>query len=193
MQGGYLKIMNRLQEKYQQEIKPKLQEEFKVKNVMSLPKLTKVVINIGAGEAKDNQGILDKVLADLTALAGQKPVVTKAKSSISTFKLGKGQSIGAMVTLRGVRMYQFLDKLIAVAIPKIRDFRGVSPDSFDAQGNYTLGLRELAIFPEVVFTSANSGAKIRGLEATIVTSAKTKEQGKRLLELLGMPFRKGGN
>lgn len=180
--------MNRLQEKYNKEVKPKLQEEFAIKNNLAVPKLQKVVINIGMGEAKDNQAILDKAVADLTALAGQKPVVTVAKGAISGFKISKGQPIGAMVTLRGGRMYEFLDKLISVALPKVRDFRGLSRSSFDSQGNYTLGVREQNIFPEISFQNVSVGTKIRGLEISVITKAQDREIGKRLLELLGFPF-----
>lgn len=185
-------MLTRLHDRYQKEIHPKLMTEYQVGNVMSVPRIKKIVINIGAGDAKDNQGILDKILVDLTALSGQKPVVTKSKSSIAGFKVGKGQSIGAMVTLRGKRMYEFLDKLITVSLPKVRDFRGLSDTAFDNQGNYTLGLREQSIFPEIVFTSQSktTDGKIRGLEITVVTTADSKEKGRRLLELLGMPFKK---
>lgn len=180
--------MNRLKEKYQTEILPALKSEFKMLNNLAVPKLQKVVINVGASQAKDNQAVLDKVVLDITNLSGQKPVVTKAKSSISGFKLGKGQSIGVMVTLRGARMYEFLDKLISIVLPKVRDFRGLSRKSFDSQGNYTLGIRELNIFPEVTFqTSTLKGS--RGLEVSIVSSSKSQLQGTRLLELLGMPFK----
>lgn len=182
--------MTRLKDKYKSEVLPKLKEELKTKNTLALPKLVKIVINVGAGDAKENQAILDKVVENLAALSGQKPVVTKAKQAISGFKLSKGNPIGAMVTLRGKRMYEFLDKLINIVLPKVRDFRGISDKSFDSQGNFTLGLREQAIFPEVVFQGAKIGEKLRGLEISIVTTAKNKEQGRRLLELLGLPFKK---
>ncbi len=188
MPGGYQ--MNRLKEKYQKEVLPVLKEEFNITNNLAVPRLTKITINIGMGDAKDNAEMLTKVLENIAALSGQKPVTTKAKKSIANFKLSKGQVIGAMVTLRGDRMYDFLDKLVAVALPKVRDFRGISLSSFDSQGNYTLGLKEQAIFPEVSFQNLQLGDKIRGLEITIGSSAKTKEEGKRLLELLGMPFKK---
>lgn len=181
--------MARLKDRYKAEILPKLQEEFGIKNSLAVPKLTKVVINIGVGDAKDNQGILDKVVENLTALSGQKPVVTKAKKSIATFKLGKGQPIGAMVTIRGDRMYDFVDKLINIVLPKMRDFRGL-PNAFDKQGNYTLGLKEQAMFPEISFQSARSGEKVRGLEISLVTTSKNYDHGKRLFELLGLPLRK---
>ncbi|OGE24533.1 50S ribosomal protein L5 [Candidatus Daviesbacteria bacterium RIFCSPHIGHO2_01_FULL_38_8] len=177
--------MNRLKEKYLKEVKPKLKEEFGYKNELAVPSLKKVVVNMGIGEAKDNEGILDKSRVNLTAIAGQKPMVTKAKKSISAFKLTKGQPIGLMVTLRGDKMYSFLDKLINAVLPKVRDFRGVSDVSFDSQGNFNLGLREQTIFPEVDYRNVD---KIRGLQVTIATTAPNKEQGKRMLELLGMPF-----
>lgn len=181
--------MNRLREKYLKEVQPKLKEELKLTTVMSVPRLDKIVINVGLGEAKDNAAILEKVVKDLRALAGQKPVVTKAKKSISNFKLSKGQSIGAKVTLRNERMYQFLDKLMSIVLPKVRDFRGLPTTPFDGRGNYTLGLKEQALFPEVSVQS--TGEKTRGLEVSIITTADSQEQGKRLLELLGMPFKKG--
>ncbi|KKS64937.1 50S ribosomal protein L5 [Candidatus Daviesbacteria bacterium RIFCSPLOWO2_01_FULL_43_38] len=182
--------MTRLKEKYIKEIAPKLKEEFHVANIMAVPKITKVVLSVGMGDAKDNQAILDKVVENLTALSGQKPAVTRAKKSISTFKLAKGNQIGAMVTLRGNRMYEFLDKLMSVVLPKVRDFRGISDTSFDNQGNFTLGMNEQALFPEISFQSGAIGSKIRGLGISIVTTAKSREEGKRMLELLGMPFKK---
>ncbi|MDO8638108.1 MAG: 50S ribosomal protein L5 [Candidatus Daviesbacteria bacterium] len=188
--------MARLKEKYQKEIMPKLKEEFGIKNNMAVPKITKIVINVGTGDAKDNQEIIDKVAENLSAMSGQKPVATKAKVSISGFKLSEGTKIGVMVTLRGKRMYEFLDKLITVVLPKVRDFRGISGESFDSQGNYSLGMREQTLFPEVNYKNTNIGGKTRGLEISIVATAKNrgsftaKEQGKKLLELLGMPFKK---
>lgn len=182
--------MNRLKDKYQKEILPKLKEEFGIKNNFAVPVLTKIVINIGMGDAKDNKDIALKVVENLTALTGQKPITTIAKESIAGFKLGKGNPIGAMVTLRGGRMYDFLDKLINIVLPKVRDFRGIPNTSFDSRGNYTLGLPEIVIFPEVNYQVVTAGSKMRGLEISIVTSAKTMEQGKKLLELLGMPFKK---
>ena len=179
--------MNRLQTRYKEEIAPKLKEELGIANIMALPRIEKVVISIAAGDVKDNAGSLEKLMVNLGALAGQKPVVTKAKQSVSNFKVAKGQSIGAMVTLRGVRMYEFLDKLISVVLPKVRDFRGVSNTAFDAQGNYSLGLREQIIFPEVDYKNVD---KVRGLGIAIITTAGTRDSGKRLLELFGMPFRK---
>ncbi|MCL5784266.1 MAG: 50S ribosomal protein L5 [Patescibacteria group bacterium] len=177
--------MPRLKDKYQKEVLPKLKEEFGIKNILSAPKIEKVVINVGMGDAKENQAEFEKVLGNLTALGGQKPVVTRAKKSISGFKLVQGQPVGLAVTLRGDRMYEFLDKLVTIVFPKVRDFRGIAP-SFDSQGNLTIGLKEQAIFPEVSF---QAGGKVRGLEISVVTSAKTKEEGRRLLELLGMPFK----
>ncbi len=179
--------MTRLQDKYKNEIVPKLQEELGITNSMAIPQLDKIVISIAAGDVKDNAGSLDKLMVNLGALSGQKPVVTKAKQSVSNFKVSKGQSIGAMVTLRGKRMYEFLDKLISIVLPKVRDFRGISNTAFDGQGNYALGLREQIIFPEVDYKNVD---KVRGLAVAIITTTNDKEVGKRLLELFGMPFRK---
>lgn len=181
--------MPRLKDRYQQEVLPKLKEEFGFANNLSVPRTTKIVINVGIGEAKDNQSALEKVVKDLTALSGQKAVISRAKKSISAFKLTKGAPVGVTVTLRGDRMYEFLDKLITIVLPKVRDFRGISPNSFDMRGNFTLGLREQTIFPEVSFQDLGGG-KSRGMEITIVTTSKNAQQGRRLLELLGMPFRK---
>lgn len=178
--------MNRLRDKYLKEVQPKLQEELGIKNKLALPKVEKIVISIGLGEAKDNAGVLDKVRVYLSALCGQLPVVTKAKKSIASFKVSKGQPIGMMVTLRGERMYAFLDKLINVVLPKVRDFKGVSVDAFDNSGNLNLGLKEQTVFPEVDYKTVD---KTRGLAVTIVTTAKGKEQGQKLLAHLGMPFR----
>lgn len=182
--------MSRLKDKYQKEILPKLKEEFGIKNNLAVPTLKKIVLNVGMGDAKDNKDITAKVLENLTVLSGQKPVVTVAKQSIAGFKLGKGNPVGAMVTLRGARMYDFLDKLISIVLPKVRDFRGISNTSFDSRGNYTLGLPEQVIFPEVSFQTTVPGSKIRGLEISIVANAKNTDQGKKLLELMGMPFKK---
>ena len=176
----------RLKDKYTQEVQKKLQEEFGLKNKMAVPKLAKVVISMGLGEAKDNAGILEKAKVSMTALAGQTPVVTRAKVSIASFKVSVGQPIGMMVTLRGDKMYAFLDKLINIVFPKVRDFRGISDRSFDNFGNLNIGLREQTIFPEVDYKSVD---KVRGLAVTIATTAKNKEQGKKLLEYLGMPFK----
>lgn len=182
--------MSRLKDKYLKEVLPKLKEEFGIKNNMAVPHLQKIVINVGMGDAKDNKDIADKIITNLQALSGQKPVTTIAKQSIAGFKLGKGNPIGAMATLRSERMYDFLDKLISIVLPKVRDFRGISNTSFDSRGNYTLGLSEQTIFPEVAFQNEAIGAKLRGLEISIVSNAKKMEQGKKLLELLGMPFKK---
>ncbi len=184
--------MQRLKEKYLNEVQQKLQEELGFKNRLAVPRVEKVVISIGLGEAKDDSGILDKVRVYFTQLAGQSPVVTKAKKSIASFKVSQGQPIGMMVTLRGDKMYAFLDKLINVALPKVRDFKGVSGSSFDAHGNLNIGLKEQTIFPEVDYKSVD---KTRGLAVTITTSAKNrgghtaKDEGKKLLEYLGMPFK----
>lgn len=179
-------MTNRLKEKYIKEIQPKLMTDLGLKNRMAAPKVKKIVISVGLGEAKENQGVLDKVKVYLQALAGQAPVVTHAKKSISTFKVTKGQPIGMMVTLRGERMYAFLDKLISVVFPKVRDFKGISDKSFDKEGNLNLGLREQTIFPEVDYKTID---KHRGLALTITTTAKNKEEGRKLLESLGMPFK----
>lgn len=182
--------MARLKDKYQKEIMPTLKKELGLVNVMAVPKVVKIVVSVGVGDAKDNPTVLEKVVDNLAALSGQKPAVTSARRSISVYKLTKGNQIGAMVTLRGERMYDFLDKLVSVVLPKVRDFRGLSDASFDSQGNLNLGLSEQTIFPEVSFQPAALGGKIRGLGISIVTTAKDREQGKRLLELLGMPFKK---
>jgi large subunit ribosomal protein L5 len=162
-------------------------KEFGYSNVMQVPKLVKVVVNIGLGESIQNAKAIDAAVNDLTLITGQKPVVTRAKKSIAAFKLRAGMPIGAMVTLRGQRMYEFVDRLTSVAMPRIRDFRGVSPNSFDGRGNYTLGLREQLMFPEIDYDKID---KTRGLEVSIVTTARTDEEGRRLLQLLGMPFAK---
>jgi large subunit ribosomal protein L5 len=161
--------------------------EFGYKNVMQVPKVEKIVVNIGLGEAVQNAKAIDAAVGDLSAITGQKPVVTRAKKSIAAFKLRAGMPIGAMVTLRGPRMYEFLDRLVSTALPRIRDFRGVSPNAFDGRGNYTLGLREQIVFPEIDYDKID---KTRGLEMSIVTTAKTDQEGRRLLALLGMPFAK---
>jgi large subunit ribosomal protein L5 len=175
----------RLLARYREEIVPQLMQEFGYKNVMQVPKLEKIVVNIGLGEAIQNAKAIDAAVGDLATITGQKPVVTKAKKSIAAFKLRAGMPIGAMVTLRGQRMYEFLDRLIAIALPRIRDFRGVSPNSFDGRGNYTLGLREQLAFAEIDYDKID---KVRGLEMSFVTTARTDEEGRRLLALLGMPF-----
>jgi large subunit ribosomal protein L5 len=174
-----------LKEQYQTEIVAALMKEFEYGSVMQVPRLVKVVVNVGLGEALDNAKAIDFAINDVTAITGQKPVVTKAKKSIAGFKLREGRSIGVKVTLRGERMWSFLTRLIHVALPRTRDFQGISPDAFDGRGNYTLGLREQLIFPEIRYDKID---KIRGMEVTVVTTAKTDEEGRRLLTLLGMPF-----
>ncbi len=179
-------MLPRFQTRYQQEVVPALTREFGYKNPMQVPQVKKITLNIGLGEALQNAKSIDAAVADLTAIAGQKPVVTRAKKSIANFKLREGQPIGAMVTLRGPRMYEFLDRLISVALPRIRDFRGVSRRSFDGRGNYSIGLREQIVFPEVDYDRVD---KLRGLEISIVTSARNDEEGYALLKQFGMPFR----
>jgi large subunit ribosomal protein L5 len=180
-------VVPRLQERYKAEIAETLMKDFQYDNVMQIPKLVKVVINIGLGESIQNAKAIDAAVNDLALISGQKPVVTRAKKSIAAFKLRAGMPIGAMVTLRGQRMYEFVDRLTSAAMPRIRDFRGVSPNAFDGRGNYTLGLREQLIFPEIDYDKI---AKTRGLEISFVTTARTDEEGRRLLQLLGMPFAK---
>jgi len=175
----------RVQERYKSDIVPTLMQEFGYKNVMQVPKLEKIVINVGLGEAVANAKAIDAAVGDVQAITGQKPVVTKAKKSIAAFKLRAGMPIGVMVTLRGARMYEFLDRLVNVTLPRIRDFRGISPNAFDGRGNYTLGLREQLAFPEIDYDKVD---KTRGLEMSLVTTAKTDAEGRRLLALLGMPF-----
>ena len=176
-----------LKERYRQEVVPSLHKEFNYKNPMQVPTLHKVVINIGMGEVIQNSKAMDAAVADLTAITGQRPVITRAKKSVAAFKLREGMPIGCMVTLRGDRMYYFLDKLINVALPRIRDFQGISPDAFDGRGNYTLGLREQLVFPEIDYDKVD---KLRGMEISIVTTARSDQEGRRLLALLGMPFKK---
>ncbi len=178
--------MARLKDKYRHDIAPAIAKEFDIKNTMAIPKLEKIVINMGVGEAIGNSKILDTVVDEITAVTGQKPVVTKAKKSIAAFKLREGMSIGSMVTLRGDRMYEFLDRLISVALPRVRDFRGISPKSFDGRGNYTLGIKEQLIFPEIDFNKVD---KTRGMNISIVTTAENDEQSRSLLKAMGMPFR----
>ena len=178
--------MPRLKELYHKELVPRLMKDFNYKSVMQVPKLEKIVINMGLGEAIQNVKILDSAVVELATIAGQKAVITKAKKSIASFKLRQGMPIGCMVTLRKDRMYEFLDRLVNVAIPRIRDFKGVSGKAFDGKGNYTLGVKEQLIFPEINYDAVD---KIKGMNITIVTSAKNDEQGKALLKLLGMPFR----
>lgn len=178
--------MARLKEKYEKEVRPALMARFQYNNALEAPRLEKVVINMGVGEAKDNPKTLDAAVNDLSIIAGQRPVVTKARKSVASFKIREGMSIGCKVTLRGERMYEFLDKLLNVALPRVRDFRGVSPKSFDGRGNYSLGLREQLIFPEINYDQVE---KVRGMDVIIVTTAKTDEEARELLREMGMPFR----
>jgi large subunit ribosomal protein L5 len=177
----------RLKEKYQTEVRKKLQEQFGIKNPMAVPKVEKVVLNMGMGEAISNAKVLDSAVDELGQITGQKPIITKAKKSIASFKLREGQSIGAMVTLRGEKMYEFLDRLISTALPRVRDFRGVPSKSFDGRGNYTLGIRDHLIFPEIDITKVD---KSKGMNITIVTNAKDDDQARFLLRELGLPFTK---
>jgi large subunit ribosomal protein L5 len=178
-----------LQERYQNEVVTNLMKSLNLSNVMEVPRINKIVVNIGLGEALENARALDAAVSDLSWITGQTPVVTKARTSIANFKLREGRSIGAKVTLRGERMWAFLDRLMNIALPRVRDFRGVSPNSFDGRGNYTLGLREQLVFPEIDYDKID---KVRGLEVTIVTSAQNDDHGMQLLTMLGMPFRKEG-
>ncbi len=180
--------MNKLQEQYKNEIAPALFKELGLKNVMQTPKIVKVVVNIGVGEALDNPKALDAAVGDLTAITGQKPVVIAAKKAISNFKLREGRQIGVKVTLRGEKMWAFLDRLINIALPRVRDFRGISADAFDGRGNYTLGLQEQLIFPEIQYDKID---KVRGMEVSIVTTAENDDHARQLLSKFGMPFRKG--
>ena len=177
--------MNRLQERYNTEIVPALRKAFDLKNIMQVPHIEKVVVNIGMGEAMDNPKALESAVSDLTIITGQRPVMTKARKSIANFKLREGRLIGTKVTLRGERMWAFLDRLLSTALPRVRDFRGVSANAFDGRGNYTLGLRDQLIFPEIEYDKID---KLRGMEVTIVTTAKNDDQARVLLQLLGMPF-----
>jgi len=179
----------RLRERYRSEVVPALMDEFNYKNVMQVPKLEKAVLNIGLGEAITNAKAIDAAVSDLQQITGQKPVVTRAKRSVAAFKLRTGMPIGVKVTLRGDRMYEFFDRLVNIALPRIRDFRGVSPDAFDGRGNFTLGMTEQISFPEIDYDKVD---KVRGLEVSLVTTARTDEEGRRLLALLGMPFRAPG-
>ena len=178
--------MARLRDKYKKEIAPALAKEFDIKNPMAVPKIEKVVVNMGLGEASANAKILDVAAEELKSVTGQKPVITKAKKSIAQFKLRQGMAIGTMVTLRGERMYEFLDRLISVALPRVRDFRGVSAKAFDGRGNYTLGIREQLIFPEIDFNKVD---KTRGMNISIVTTAPNDDQARSLLKAIGMPFK----
>ena len=178
-------MATRIKEKYLAEAVPALQQKFGYKNVMEIPRLEKVIINIGLGDCKDNAKALESAVAELTQIAGQKPLVTKARKSIANFKLRQGMNVGAKVTLRGSRMEEFMDKLVNIALPRVRDFRGVSAKAFDGRGNYALGIKEQLIFPEIEYDKVE---KIRGMEMIFVTTAKTDEEAKELLRLLGMPF-----
>ena len=178
--------MTRLKEKYQKEVVPALQKEFGYKNVMAVPKINKVVVNMGLGEATANAKIIEVGADELGRITGQKPVVRRAKKSIAAFKVRKGQPVGTSVTLRGERMYEFLDRLMAIALPRVRDFRGVSPKGFDGRGNFTLGLKDQLLFPEIDYMKVD---KARGMNISVVTSAATDEESRKLLQLLGMPFR----
>ena len=179
--------MNRLQEKYNSEVVPALRKAFEYKNIMQVPRVDKVVVNIGLGEAMDNPKALEAAVSDLTIITGQKPIMTKARKSIANFKLREGRLIGTKVTLRGDRMWAFLDRLMTTALPRVRDFRGVSANAFDGRGNYTLGLKDQLIFPEIEYDKID---KLRGMEVTIVTTAKNDNQARAMLQLLGMPFSK---
>jgi large subunit ribosomal protein L5 len=178
-----------MKDRYQQEIVPALMKSLNMDNIMEVPRIVKVVVNIGVGEALDNAKALDAAVGDMTQITGQKPIVTKARKSIANFKLREGRAIGVKVTLRGDRMWAFLDRLMNIALPRVRDFRGVSSDSFDGRGNYTLGLREQLVFPEIEYDKID---KLRGLEITIVTTARNDQEGRQLLSMLGMPFKKEG-
>ena len=179
--------MNRLKEKYLNEVTPSLVEKFEYKSVMQTPKVEKIVINMGVGDAVSNAKNLDKAVDELTVISGQKPIITKAKKSIAAFRLREGMPIGAKVTLRGERMYEFLDKLISVSLPRVRDFRGISKKAFDGRGNYTLGVKEQLIFPEIDYDKVS---KVRGMDIVIVTTANTDEEARELLTQFGMPFQK---
>ena len=179
--------MNRMQERYQKEAVPALLKAFQYKNVMQVPRINKVVLNIGLGSEQDNAKALEAAMADMTTITGQKPVMTKARTSIANFKLREGRIIGTKVTLRGDKMWAFLDRLLNTALPRVRDFRGVSPDAFDGRGNYTLGLRDQLIFPEIEYDKID---KLRGMEVTIVTTAKSDDHARLMLSALGMPFKK---
>ena len=179
--------MARLKESFKKEIIPAMMEKFKYENVNMVPKLKKIVINMGLGEAKDNPKTIDNAVDELTTISGQKPIVTIAKKSVANFKLREGMKIGCKVTLRGERMYEFADRLINIALPRVRDFRGISPTSFDGRGNYTVGIKEQLIFPEIVYDKVD---KVRGMDITFVTSAFTDEEAKEMLAFMGMPFRK---
>ena len=177
--------MSRMQEMYKATVAPALMEKFSYKSTMQIPKLEKIVINIGLGDAKDNPKVIDAAMGDLAAITGQKPVVTKARKSVANFKLREGMNIGCKVTLRGEKMYEFLDRLFNVALPRVRDFRGINPNSFDGRGNYSLGVKEQLIFPEIDYDKID---KIRGMDIIVVTTAKSDEEARELLSLMGAPF-----
>ena len=179
--------MTRLEEKYKNEVMAELQKQFSYKNVMEIPKIVKVVVNIGVGEAKENAKLLDSASGDLEKITGQKPIITRAKRSVANFKIREGMPIGTKVTLRSDKMYYFLDKLFNISLPRVRDFRGVNPKSFDGRGNYSLGIKEQLIFPEINYDQID---KIRGMDIIVVTTAKTDEEARALLKLMGMPFSK---
>lgn len=179
--------MNRLQERYVEEIRPQLVEKFEYTSIMQAPRIEKVVVNMGVGDAVDNSKVLDEAVEEMTLITGQKPVINKAKKSIANFKLREGMPIGCKVTLRGNRMYDFLDKLISIALPRVRDFQGVSPKAFDGRGNFTLGVKEQLIFPEINYDKVN---RVRGMDIVVVTTAQTDLEARELLTQLGMPFRK---
>ncbi|MDU1265269.1 MAG: 50S ribosomal protein L5 [Peptostreptococcus sp.] len=180
-------MASRLQERYNKEVAPALMEKFGYKNIMEIPKLDKIVINMGAGDSKDNAKALEKAIEELEKIAGQKPVTTRARKSVANFKLREGMPIGAKVTLRGDKMFYFMDKLVSVSLPRVRDFRGVNPNSFDGRGNYALGVKEQLIFPEIVYDQVD---KVRGMDIIFVTTAKTDEEAREIIKLLGMPFSK---
>ena len=184
MANGYTP---RMKVKYSQEVAPALMKKFEYKSVMQIPKLDKITINVGCGEARDNAKVLDAVMADITKIAGQKPVITKAKKSVANFKLREGMNIGVKVTLRGDRMWEFLDRLFSVALPRVRDFRGINPNGFDGRGNYAMGIKEQLIFPEIEYDKID---KIRGMDIVFTTTATTDEEARELLSLMGAPFSK---
>ena len=179
--------MARLRELYKQEVAPALMSKFSYKSVMQIPKLEKIVINVGAGEARDNSKVIDAIMSDIAAITGQRPVVCTARKSVANFKLREGMKIGVKVTLRGNKMYEFLDRLLNVALPRVRDFRGINPNSFDGRGNYALGIKEQLIFPEIEYDKVD---KVRGMDVIFVTTAKTDEEARELLRLFNMPFAK---
>ena len=179
--------MARLRELYKQEVAPALMSKFSYKSVMQIPKLEKIVINVGAGEARDNSKVIDAIMSDIAAITGQRPVVCTARKSVANFKLREGMKIGVKVTIRGNKMYEFLDRLLNVALPRVRDFRGINPNSFDGRGNYNLGIKEQLIFPEIEYDKID---KVRGMDICLVTTAKTDEEAKELLTLMGAPFAK---